>query len=70
MSNSVPPYELQPARLQCPRDSPGKNTGVSCPFPEDLPDPGVKPVSTASQANSSPTELSVNLPSTVIKIKF
>ena len=30
MSNSVPPYELQPARLQCPRDSPGKNTGVGC----------------------------------------
>ena len=24
------PYELQPARLLCPWDSPGKNTGVGC----------------------------------------
>ena len=30
MSNSVPPYGLQPARLLCPWDSPGKNTGVGC----------------------------------------
>ena len=30
VSNSVWPYELQPARLLCPWDSPGKNTGVSC----------------------------------------
>ena len=30
MSNSVQPYGLQPARLLCPWDSPGKNTGVGC----------------------------------------
>ena len=30
MSNSLQPYELQPARLLCPWDSPGKNTGVGC----------------------------------------
>ena len=24
------PHELQPARLLCPWDSPGKNTGVGC----------------------------------------
>ena len=26
----LPPYGPQPARLLCPWDSPGKNTGVSC----------------------------------------
>ena len=30
VSNSVQPYGLQPARLLCPWDSPGKNTGVGC----------------------------------------
>ena len=29
--NSLQPYRLQPARLFCPCDSPGKNTGVGCP---------------------------------------
>ena len=28
MSNSLQPYGLQPTRLLCPWDSPGKNTGV------------------------------------------
>ena len=32
MSDSVQPYRRQPNRLLCPRDSPGKNTGVSCHF--------------------------------------
>ena len=30
MSNSVLPHELKPARLLCPWNSPGKNTGVGC----------------------------------------
>ena len=30
VSNSVQPYGLQPTRLLCPWDSPGKNTGVGC----------------------------------------
>ena len=30
MSNSVWPYGLQPTRLLCPWDSPGKNPGVGC----------------------------------------
>jgi len=30
LSHSLQPYVLQPARLFCPWDSPGKNTGVSC----------------------------------------
>ena len=32
MSNSLQPPGLQPARLLCPWDSPGKNTGVGCHF--------------------------------------
>ena len=30
MSDSLRPSGLQPARLLCPWDSPGKNTGVGC----------------------------------------
>ena len=32
MSDSVKPHGLQPTRLLCPWDSPGKNTGVGCHF--------------------------------------
>ena len=32
MSNSLWPHRLQPTRLLCPWDSPGKNTGVRCHF--------------------------------------
>ena len=32
MSNSLRPHGLQPTRFLCPRDSPGKNTGVGCHF--------------------------------------
>ena len=32
VSNSVWPHRLQPTRLRCPWDSPGKNTGVGCHF--------------------------------------
>ena len=32
MSDSVRPHGLQPTRLLCPRDSPGKDTGVGCHF--------------------------------------
>ena len=30
VSNSLQPYGMWPTRLLCPRDSPGKNTGVGC----------------------------------------
>ena len=44
-------YGLQPARLLCPWDSPGKNMEwVACPPPGDLPNPGIKPVSLTSPA--------------------
>ena len=32
VSDSLWPHGLQPARLLCPWDSPGKNTGVGCHF--------------------------------------
>ena len=32
VSNSVRPHGLQPTRLLCPWDSPGKNPGVGCHF--------------------------------------
>ena len=32
MSDSLWPHGLQPARLLCPSDFPGKNTGVHCHF--------------------------------------
>ena len=32
VSNFVQPFGQQPTRLLCPRDSPGKNTGVGCHF--------------------------------------
>ena len=34
------PHGLWPTRLLCPWCSPGKNTGMDCPPPGDLPDPG------------------------------
>ena len=32
MSDSLRPHRPKPTRLPCPRDSPGKNTGVGCHF--------------------------------------
>ena len=45
---------MQPARLLCPWDSPGKNIGVGLPFPSpgDLPYPEIEPRSPALQADS------------------
>ena len=51
-----------PARLLCPWNPPGKNTGVgrhsfSChSFSGDLPDPGIEPMSPAWQEDSLPSE--------------
>ena len=30
VSSSLRPYRLQPSRLLCPRDSPGRNSGAGC----------------------------------------
>ena len=43
MSDSLWPHGLQPARLLCPWNSPGKNT--ECPPSGDLPHPGTGPAS-------------------------
>ena len=45
---------MSPARLLCPGDVPGKNTGSGWPFPSpgDLPDPGIESGSPALQAGS------------------
>ena len=45
MSDSLQPRGLEPAKLLCPWDYPGKNAGVSFPPPGDLPDPGMEPAS-------------------------
>ena len=52
------PHGLQPARLLCPWDSPGKNTGAGCHF---LPQgifltQGLNPGSPTLQADSLPSE--------------
>ena len=55
---SFQPHGLQPARLLCPWNFPGKNPGVGSqfPFPGHLPDSGIEPRSPALQANSLPSE--------------
>ena len=50
-------HGLQSARLLCPWDFPGKNTGrLPFPSPGDLPDSGIKLGSPALQADSLPSE--------------
>ena len=56
VSNSLQPHGLQPTRLPCPRNFPGKNTGVPFPTPGDLSDPGIKTGSPALQADSLPSQ--------------
>ena len=51
MSNSLQPHGLGPARLLCPWDSLGKNTGVvDTSSSRDLPNPGIKPASSVPPA--------------------
>ena len=51
MSDSLQPHGLGPARLLCPWDSLGKNTGVvDTSFSRDLPNPGIEPISPVSPA--------------------
>ena len=51
MSDSLQSHGLQPARLLCPWDFPGKNTGMGS-SPRDLPNPGIELRSPALQADS------------------
>ena len=45
MSDSLQPHRLQPARLLCPWGFSRQDywSGLPCPPPEDLADPGIKP---------------------------
>ena len=54
MSNSVRPHGLQPARLLCPRGFSRQEywSGLPCPPPGDLPNPGIEPRSTSLQGDS------------------
>ena len=54
VSGSLWPHGLQPARLLCPWDPPGKNTGVGCHalLQGHLPDSGTEPTHSALQADS------------------
>ena len=49
---------VDPLKLLCPWNFPGKNTGVGNHFlcQEDLPDPGIESTSPALQADSLPSE--------------
>ena len=59
MSDSLWPHGLQPARLLCPWGFSRQEywSGMPCPPPGDLPDPGIEPGSPALQADSLPAEL-------------
>ena len=56
VSDSLQHHGLQPARLLCPRNSPGRNTTVPFPSLGDLPDPGIEPRSPTLQADALPSE--------------
>ena len=57
VSGSLRPHGLQPARLLCPWDSPGKNTGVGYHFLlQGLPDQRIESTSPALQVDSVSTE--------------
>ena len=49
VSDPLWPHELQPTRLLCPWNFPGKNTGLDLPFPAPghFPDPGIELTSLA-----------------------
>ena len=54
VSDSLQSHGLQPARLLCSWNSPGKNIGVGCHFLLQRILPGIKPGSLALQADSLP----------------
>ena len=57
-SDSLQPHGLWPTRLLCPRgfSRPEYWSGLPCPPPGDLPDPGTEPRSPTLQADSVPAE--------------
>ena len=43
-------HGLQPTKFLCPWNFSGENTGLPCPPPGDLPNPGTEPTSLMSPA--------------------
>ena len=58
MSNSLRPHGLGPPRLLCPWGFSRQEywSGVPCPLPGDLPNPGIEPMSPVLHADSLPSE--------------
>ena len=59
MPNCLRPHEQEPARLLCPWGFSRQEeywSGLPCPPPGDLSKPGIKPKSSALQADSLPSE--------------
>ena len=57
MPDALRAHGLQHARLLCPWNSSGKNTGVSChSLPGDLSSPGIESRSPGLQVDSLPSE--------------
>ena len=58
LPDSLRPHGLQPTRLLCAWGFPRQEhwSGLPCPPPGDLPNPGIEPRSTALQEDSLPTE--------------
>ena len=58
VSDSFRPHGPQPTRLLCPWrfSRQGYWSGLPCPLPGDLPDPGIEPRSPALQEDSLPSE--------------
>ena len=58
VSDSLRPHGLQPTRLLCPRGFSRQEycSGLPCPPPGDVPNPGTEPRSAALQADSLPSE--------------
>ena len=58
VSDSLRPHGLYPARLLCPWGFSRQQywSGLPCPFPGDLPNPGIKPGSPVLQVDSLPSE--------------
>ena len=55
MSNSLRPHGLQPTKLLCPWDFPGKSTGVGVPLPSPDLCCTIHPLSESEVAQSCPT---------------
>ena len=58
VSDSLRPHGLQPTRLLCPWGFSRQEywSGLPCPLPGDLPDPGIEPRTPSLQADSLPSE--------------